>query len=52
MEARIFKCNCKHEQQDLMYGKGLRVFNPKGKGNSLDGYRCTVCGKTLNKDGK
>ena len=36
----ILKCNCKHEQQDRMYGKGKRVHNP----TSTEGvYRCTVC---------
>lgn len=52
MEAKIFRCVCKNEFQDQTYGKGNRVFNPTGKGDKLDGYRCTVCGKTLSKDGK
>lgn len=52
MEAKIFSCTCKHEYQDSVYGKNNRVFNPKGKGEDLSGYRCTVCGKEINSGGK
>lgn len=48
MEQKIFSCTCKSEFQDSVYGKGNRVFNPKGKGEDLGGYRCTVCGKEIN----
>lgn len=38
----IATCTCSHEEQDKLYGKGRRVFNPMGlKGKS--GGRCTVC---------
>ena len=40
--ARILPCDCQHEYQDRMYGKGQRVHNPFGK-DKLMGYRCTVC---------
>lgn len=46
-ECKIMKCTCNHEFQDETYGKGMRVFNPIGKGsNQGDNYICTVCGKT------
>lgn len=48
-ECKIMKCSCQHEFQDQMYGKGMRVWNPTGKGsNQGDGYVCTVCGATTN----
>ncbi len=41
----IEKCNCKHEEQDKIHGKGNRVHNPRKK----EGERtCTVC-KTIKK---
>ena len=52
MEPKVFKCVCQHEGQDEIYGKGMRLFNARGKEEKLDGYRCTVCGRTLSKDGK
>ncbi|ARM71097.1 hypothetical protein pVco7_gp108 [Vibrio phage pVco-7] len=38
------KCDCKHEGQDELHGKGMRVAN---KISSKDGnmVRCTVCKK-------
>ena len=51
MEAKVFKCNCKSEFQDEIYGKGNRLFNPRGKGEKLDGYRCTVCGREVGTSG-
>lgn len=47
METGIFACNCVSEFQDQVYGKGYRLFNPKGKGSKVDGYRCTVCGREI-----
>lgn len=35
----ILKCNCEHEDQDQMYGKGMRVHNVNSKGEAF----CTVC---------
>ncbi len=42
----IIKCDCKHKWQDKEYGKGMRLHNGcyRGLGNTLMGYRCTVCG--------
>ena len=40
----IKTCNCKHEYQDMKYGKQKRVFNAgTGKGSDAK-YSCTVCG--------
>ena len=42
MGTIIKPCDCKHEQQDKMYGSGKRVWNhapSEGERN----YRCTVC---------
>jgi CRISPR/Cas system-associated protein Cas10 (large subunit of type III CRISPR-Cas system) len=47
METKVFHCTCKSDYQNEVYGKGNRLFNPKGKGDKVDGYRCTVCGKEL-----
>ncbi len=41
----IRDCDCKHAQQDQMYGKGQRVHNLAAKGRDFKGWRCTVCGK-------
>lgn len=43
----ILRCNCNHEYQDHVYGKQLRVHNPKKRdkgGNAPQEWRCTVCG--------
>lgn len=49
-ECKIMKCDCKHDFQDSVYGKGMRVFNPQGKGKDQgEEYICTVCGKTIGK---
>ena len=42
MATKILKCTCKHEGQDELHGKGMRVFNSTSKD---DTYRCTVCEK-------
>lgn len=43
-DCKVMKCSCKHEFQDEKYGKGMRVFNPTGKGSDQgSGYICTVC---------
>lgn len=42
----IMKCTCKHEGQDELHGKGMRVWNKTTKGkaaSSADVWRCTVC---------
>lgn len=36
----IKKCNCKHDFQDSVYGKGNRLHTTGVKGD----HRCTVCG--------
>jgi hypothetical protein len=38
----IDKCECKHEGQDKLHGKGNRVFNSCSNGSKI---RCTVCDK-------
>lgn len=48
----IHKCNCTCdsrfntagvEYQDSVYGRGMRVHNPRGKGHEKE-ISCTVCG--------
>lgn len=39
----IQSCDCAHEEQDKMYGRGRRVYNV---GKSYKS--CTVCGKKVN----
>lgn len=37
-------CKCTHEQQDKMYGKGVRVANATAKQDKdFITVRCTVC---------
>jgi hypothetical protein len=44
MLKMILRCTCKHEYQDKLYGKGMRVHNYAPKGyQGKAGYRCTVC---------
>jgi hypothetical protein len=43
--TKVIKCTCKHEFQDMQYGKNQRVCNSLAKNNGkINGYRCTVCG--------
>ena len=46
-ECKIAQCKCVSEQQDKLYGKRMRVWNPIGKNNQSDGFRCTVCGAEM-----
>ena len=46
-ECKITQCKCVSEQQDKLYGKQMRVWNPIGKGNQSEGFRCTVCGAEI-----
>lgn len=47
-DCKVMKCSCKHEFQDNKYGKGMRVFNPAGKGSDQgSSYICTVCGNKI-----
>lgn len=41
----IISCSCVNEYQDKVYGKGLRVHNPRAKTKSQtqQTFRCTVC---------
>jgi len=40
----IIKCSCKHEGQDKLHGKGMRVHNIcKLDDDTMNGLRCTVC---------
>ena len=44
--TKIGHCDCSHEYQDKIYGKGMRVFNnAPSKGSNPKRYRCTVCKK-------
>lgn len=46
-ECKIAPCKCVSEQQDKLYGKRMRVWNPIGKGNQSEEFRCTVCGAEM-----
>lgn len=39
----ILSCNCQHENQDSLFGKGKRVHNLLEVGMKKGLYRCTVC---------
>ena len=39
--VKVIKCNCNHDYQDKVYGKGMRVHNYAEKAET---YKCTVCG--------
>lgn len=44
--ARV-QCSCVHEQQDKLYGKGVRVANTTAKSDGVSvEVRCTVCKQT------
>ena len=43
LHTRVIICSCKHESQDKLYGKGMRVFNPFVLKSGGIKYRCTVC---------
>lgn len=38
--CRIFACTCNHQFQDELYGRRMRVFNPR---KAPGEYTCTVC---------
>ena len=42
--TKIMACSCKHEYQDQIHGKGMRVHNPASKKPVGITWRCTVCG--------
>lgn len=42
-------CNCKHEEQDKLNGKGIRTATPIEKKANLRQARCTVCLKEHDK---
>ena len=47
MSTAKIQCTCQHEQQDKMYGPGVRLANDtqrKPSPSTVD-VRCTVCGK-------
>jgi hypothetical protein len=42
-------CTCKHDGQDKLNGKGVRVFNEcQSKSVGEKRFRCTVCGTEIN----
>lgn len=42
-KTKVMACDCHNEQQDVIHGRGNRVFNATFKDKE---YRCTGCGKT------
>ena len=46
-ECKITQCKCVSEQQDKLFGNFIRLWNPIGKGNQSEGFRCTVCGAEI-----
>ena len=42
---QIAQCTCKHDYQDKIYGKNMRLMNTTGTDDKPTGYRCSVCGK-------
>lgn len=44
--TEILHCTCAHEEQDKMYGKGMRVHNV----NKLGQAACTVCCPSKRRD--
>lgn len=44
--AQVLDCTCSHADQDAMYGKGKRLFNPAGKPGAYT-RRCTVYGRVM-----
>ena len=41
---KVKACDCKNEQQDAIYGKGMRLWNnAPAKGAKPKRFRCTVC---------
>ena len=45
MPSAIKPCDCKHESQDKIYGKNMRVKNQTAVKGEKKTYRCTVCRK-------
>lgn len=47
MSTAKIKCTCQHEQQDKMYGPGVRLANdlPRKPQSVMVDVRCTVCAK-------
>lgn len=42
--SKIVNCDCTHEFQDKIYGKGKRLARRCGKSKTkATGYKCTVC---------
>ena len=47
MTTKVVSCKCKHDFQDVHYGKGQRLANicaKKGKVGEKLAFKCTVCG--------
>jgi len=43
--CKIKRCSCKHNAQDVMYGKQKRLFNAMDRSDGS--WRCTVCGREV-----
>lgn len=43
--TKILKCDCIHEYQDKLYGKGMRVHTSGNPQSTRPKFTCTVCTK-------
>lgn len=50
--TKVLTCECKHIGQDEMYGKDHRVFNSAIGTGGKTVWRCTVCGKEVDRRGE
>jgi hypothetical protein len=45
--TKIMECKCSHDEQDIMYGKNMRVHNLSEDGRTA---YCTVCSPSNRRD--
>ena len=43
-KTAVLRCECRHDSQDRIYGKGKRLHNLLNNPKSDKRWRCTVCG--------
>jgi hypothetical protein len=48
--TKVMSCGCENVHQDVIHGKGRRVFNMTAKKDPVQ-FRCTVCGSTKGASG-
>ena len=47
--SKLLSCDCQHEFQDKMYGKGIRVHTKMKQSEKLANlWRCTICSMERN----